>query len=38
MRKFEKFVNDFAEMAVFGFGINSNLKNNDSDDYIDYLG
>jgi hypothetical protein len=38
MRKFEKFVNEFAEMAAFGFGIKSNQKNNNSDDYIDYLG
>lgn len=38
MRKFEKFVNDFAEIAVFGFGIKANQKNSDSDDYIDYLG
>lgn len=38
MRNFEKFVNDFAEIAASGFGINSKRKNNDSDDYIDYLG
>jgi len=38
MRKFEKFVNEFAEIAAFGFGINSNKRNNDSDEYIDYLG
>lgn len=38
MGKIEKFVNEFAEIAAFGFGINSNQKNNDSDDYIDYLG
>ena len=38
MRNFEKFVNGFAEIAAVGFGINSKSKNNDSDDYIDYLG
>ncbi|PTV97898.1 hypothetical protein C8C76_1211 [Halanaerobium saccharolyticum] len=38
MRKFEKFVNEFAEIAAFGFGINTKQKNTDNDDYIDYLG
>ena len=38
MRRLEKFVNEFAELAAFGFNINSNKRNNDSDDYIDYLG
>jgi hypothetical protein len=38
MRKLEKFVNEFAEITAFGFGINLNKLNNDSDDYLDYLG
>lgn len=41
MKKLEKWVNNFAEIAAFGFGVR--LKHNDnydknSDDYIDYLG
>jgi hypothetical protein len=38
MRNFEKFVNEIAEIAASGFGINSKRNNNGSDDYIDYLG
>ncbi len=37
MRKLENFVNEFAEIATLGFGLNSR-KNDDGDDYIDYLG
>ncbi len=37
MRKLEEFVNEFTEIAAFGFGLNSR-KNDDNDDYIDYLG
>ena len=38
MRRLDKVINEFAEIAAFGFGINSNHNDNNSDDYIDYLG
>lgn len=38
MRKFEEVVNEFAEIAAFGFGVRANKKNDNTDDYIDYLG
>ncbi|TDO73742.1 hypothetical protein DFR79_13625 [Halanaerobium saccharolyticum] len=38
MRKFEDVINEFAEIAAFGFGVSSRKKNDNSDDYIDYLG
>lgn len=38
MTKFEKVVNDFAEIATMGFGINSKSLDKNSDEYIDYFG
>ncbi|RCW52161.1 hypothetical protein DFR80_1344 [Halanaerobium sp. ST460_2HS_T2] len=37
MGKVEKFLNNFAEATVMGFGLAKNIDK-DSDEYIDYFG
>ena len=37
MKRFDKFVNKFAEVAAMGFGLENSIDK-DSDEYIDYYG
>lgn len=38
MTRLEKMVNEMANIATMGFGINSKNFDKDSDEYIDYFG
>ncbi len=37
MKKFNDFINDFAELTTMGFNFNKKIDKN-SDEYIDYFG